>query len=96
MFRISPVNAIEVLLGKYLAFGLLNATAGDVEVLGQRWGHGDDRALRQRIGISLQETKLTEKLNVIETLRDEGKTDAANAVLVLAEKTYSRSRRHEP
>ena len=34
--------------------------------------------------------------NVIETLRDEGKTDAANAVLVLAEKTYSRSRRHEP
>src|SRR6266550_1632562 len=31
-------------------------------------------------------------LNVIRTLRDEGKTDAANAVLVLAEKTYSRSR----
>jgi hypothetical protein len=35
-------------------------------------------------------------LNVIETLRQEGKTDAANALLVLAEKTYSRSRRHEP
>ena len=49
--------------------GLLEATAGDVEVLGQRWGQGDDRALRQRIGISLQETKLTEKLNVIETIR---------------------------
>src|SRR5947208_3883006 len=49
--------------------GLLEATAGDVEVLGQRWGQGDDRALRQRIGISLQETKLTEKLNVFETIR---------------------------
>jgi ABC-2 type transport system ATP-binding protein len=49
--------------------GLLEPTSGDVEVLGQRWGHGDDRALRQRIGISLQETKLTEKLSVIETLR---------------------------
>jgi len=35
-------------------------------------------------------------LNVIETLRQEGKTDAANALLVLAEKTYSRSRRHDP
>ncbi len=49
--------------------GLLDATAGEVEILGERWGHGDDRALRQRIGISLQETKLTEKLNVIETIR---------------------------
>src|SRR5438477_5916797 len=49
--------------------GLLDATAGTVEVLGQRWGQGDDRALRQRIGVSLQETKLTEKLNVLETIR---------------------------
>jgi len=49
--------------------GLLEPTSGEVEVLGQSWGHGDDRALRQRIGISLQETRLTEKLSVIETLR---------------------------
>lgn len=49
--------------------GLLDATAGEVEVLGQRWGQTDDRALRQRIGVSLQETKLTEKLSVIETIR---------------------------
>lgn len=48
--------------------GLLDATSGDVEVLGQRWGHADDRALRQRLGISLQETKLTEKLTVFETV----------------------------
>src|SRR5437899_1638424 len=49
--------------------GLLDATSGEVEVLGERWGSRDDRALRQRIGVSLQETKLTEKLNVIETIR---------------------------
>jgi ABC-2 type transport system ATP-binding protein len=47
--------------------GLLPATSGDVEVLGERWGQGDDRALRQRLGISLQETKLAEKLTVRET-----------------------------
>src|SRR5439155_237991 len=34
--------------------GLLKPTSGDVEVLGQRWGAEDD-ALRQRLGISLQE-----------------------------------------
>jgi ABC-2 type transport system ATP-binding protein len=48
--------------------GLLPATSGDVEVLGQHWGQGDDRALRQRLGISLQETKLSEKLSVRETV----------------------------
>jgi ABC-2 type transport system ATP-binding protein len=47
--------------------GLLDATSGDVEVLGQRWGQ-DDYKLRQRLGISLQETRLTEKLTVRETL----------------------------
>src|SRR4249920_709394 len=49
--------------------GLLDATAGEVEILGECWGRGDDRALRQRIGVSLQETKLTEKLTVLETIR---------------------------
>jgi ABC-2 type transport system ATP-binding protein len=49
--------------------GLLEPTSGIVDVLGSQWGHGDDRALRQRLGISLQETRLTEKLSVIETLR---------------------------
>src|SRR5688500_16629047 len=49
--------------------GLLDATSGDIEILGQRWGQSDDRALRQRIGVSLQETKLTEKLSVLETIR---------------------------
>ena len=47
--------------------GLLEATSGDVEVFGMRWGRQDDE-IRQRIGISLQETKLSEKLSVLETL----------------------------
>ena len=47
--------------------GLLAATSGDVEVLGMRWGERDDD-LRQRLGISLQETKFPEKLSVYETL----------------------------
>jgi len=47
--------------------GLLEPTSGQVEVLGRRWGQ-DDLELRQRIGISLQETRLSEKLTVLETL----------------------------
>jgi ABC-2 type transport system ATP-binding protein len=38
-----------------------------VRILGMRWGDHDD-ALRQRIGISLQETRFTERLTVFETL----------------------------
>jgi len=49
--------------------GLNRADAGDVEVLGEHWGRGRDRALRERLGIQLQETKLAEKLTVEETLR---------------------------
>lgn len=49
--------------------GLLRPDAGDVEVLGGRWGAGGDRALRQRLGVQLQETRLNEKLTVEETLR---------------------------
>ena len=40
---------------------------GEVEVLGYRWGEHDDE-IRQQIGISLQETILSEKLSVRETL----------------------------
>ncbi|MCS7047253.1 MAG: ABC transporter ATP-binding protein [Gemmataceae bacterium] len=47
--------------------GLLPATAGEVEILGQPWGK-DDAALRQRLGITLQETRLSEKLTVRETV----------------------------
>ncbi|RPJ78194.1 MAG: ATP-binding cassette domain-containing protein, partial [Acidobacteria bacterium] len=37
--------------------GLLAPDEGEVEVLGERWG-GNDRALRERLGIQLQETQL--------------------------------------
>jgi ABC-2 type transport system ATP-binding protein len=48
--------------------GLLQPTAGDVGVLGMKWGQ-DDTAIKERTGISLQETRLAEKLTVRETLR---------------------------
>ena len=48
--------------------GLTEPDAGDVEVLGQRWDR-DERALRERLGIQLQETQLAEKLTVAETVR---------------------------
>ena len=48
--------------------GLTARDSGEVEVLGMRW---ETRAseLRQRLGIQLQETQLTEKLTVEETVR---------------------------
>src|SRR5262245_36220762 len=41
--------------------GLTEADDGDVEILGLRWAT-DARALRQRLGIQLQETQLADKL----------------------------------
>jgi ABC-2 type transport system ATP-binding protein len=50
--------------------GLTPSDEGTVELLGQRWAKGgDDRALRERIGVQLQETQLAEKVTVVETLR---------------------------
>ena len=49
--------------------GLTPANAGAVELLGQHWNSGDDRALRERIGVQLQETQLAEKVTVEETVR---------------------------
>jgi ABC-2 type transport system ATP-binding protein len=47
--------------------GLLEADAGDVEILGLHWAT-HERELRQRLGVQLQETQLAEKLTVEETL----------------------------
>jgi ABC-2 type transport system ATP-binding protein len=47
--------------------GLTKPDAGDVVVLGRRWG-SHERELRERLGVSLQESRLTEKLTVFETL----------------------------
>jgi ABC-2 type transport system ATP-binding protein len=48
--------------------GLLAPDAGEVTVLGKTWDR-DERELRERLGIQLQETQLSEKLTVAETLR---------------------------
>ena len=48
--------------------GLLDKDSGEIEVLGMRWS--DDGAhLRQRLGIQLQDTQLSDKLTVAETLQ---------------------------
>ncbi len=76
--------------------GLLNADSGDIEMLGLRWESGAGE-LRQRLGIQLQDTQLTEKLTVLETVRlfrsfyDTGPTPAEAIGLVqLEEKQGSR------
>jgi ABC-2 type transport system ATP-binding protein len=48
--------------------GLFPPDAGEVEVLGLRW-RTHERAIRERLGIHLQETQLSEKLTVEEMLR---------------------------
>ena len=48
--------------------GLLVPDSGRVELLGLNWQR-DDRELRQRLGIQLQETQLGDKLTVEETVR---------------------------
>jgi ABC-2 type transport system ATP-binding protein len=75
--------------------GLLPASAGEVEILGQRWDR-NEMELRQRIGITLQETRLAEKLTVRETLTlfrsfyGHGQSaEAAEAAVGLTEKAAS-------
>jgi ABC-2 type transport system ATP-binding protein len=76
--------------------GLTEPDAGEVEILGTSWAR-DGNALRERLGISLQETQLTEKLTVGETVRlfrsfyREGRDpEAVLSQLALDEKRNSR------
>lgn len=48
--------------------GLHAPDAGTIELFGLRWGQGNDRELRQRLGVQLQETTLADKLEVHEVL----------------------------
>jgi ABC-2 type transport system ATP-binding protein len=48
--------------------GLLPPTSGSVEILGRTWNR-DGNAIRERFGVSLQETRFSEKLTVFETLQ---------------------------
>ena len=54
-------TAIEILEG------LLEPTSGEVRIFGRSW-HTDAQQLRQWLGISLQETRLSDKLTVRETV----------------------------
>jgi ABC-2 type transport system ATP-binding protein len=49
--------------------GLLEPDEGLVEVLGTRWGGRNDRRLRSRLGVALQDSQLPERLTVAETVR---------------------------
>jgi ABC-2 type transport system ATP-binding protein len=77
--------------------GLNTADSGEVVVLGRRWGK-DDRELRERLGISLQETQFSEKLTVAETVglfrsfyRAGASPEAIIAMVQLGEKADSRA-----
>jgi len=76
--------------------GLNTPDTGEVSVLGRRWGK-DDHELRERLGISLQETQFSEKLTVEETVhlfrsfyRKGPSADAVIAMVQLGEKAHSR------
>src|SRR5215471_9759037 len=75
--------------------GLLAPTSGDVSILGHRWNE-NEREMREWLGISLQETRLSEKLTVRETIelfasfyRHPRQTDDVMEKLQLTEKADS-------
>ena len=47
--------------------GILEPSAGEVELLGMSWAR-DEVRLRERIGVALQETRFPERLSVAEVL----------------------------
>src|SRR5690348_2990007 len=72
--------------------GLLTPTSGEVLILGHRWQE-NEREMREWLGISLQETRLSEKLSVRETIdlfasfyREPRPTDEVLEQLELTEK----------
>src|SRR5258707_5549251 len=75
--------------------GLLEPTSGEVSILGRRWRE-NEREMREWLGISLQETRLSEKLTVRETIelfasfyREPRSSDEVLAQLELTEKADS-------
>ena len=54
-----------------MALGQITAQihVSNLELLGMRWGTGNDQEMRERIGVALQQTELADKLSVEETLR---------------------------
>ncbi len=79
--------------------GLSKPTSGSVRVLGCTWGRGDDLALRQRLGVTLQETRFFEKQTVRELIAlfhsfyDRGRSvDECIDALQLGEKANARTK----
>jgi ABC-2 type transport system ATP-binding protein len=78
--------------------GLTPPDSGDVQILGMPWREGAaGRALRERLGIQLQETQLADKLTVSETLglfrsfyRNSHTVDEVLALVELEEKRRAR------
>jgi len=68
MLRIAGPNGAGKTTTIEICEGLLEPDAGSVEVLGLRWAR-NGAELRQRLGVQLQETQLSEKLTVEEVLR---------------------------
>src|SRR6202046_5614880 len=75
--------------------GLLEPTSGEVTILGRSW-QKNQREVREWLGISLQETRLSEKLTVRETIelfasfyREPRPSDAVLEQLQLTEKADS-------
>ncbi len=75
--------------------GLLEPTSGQVSILGHSWSE-NSREMREWLGISLQETRLSEKLSVRETVdlfasfyREPRSTDEVLEELQLTEKADS-------
>jgi ABC-2 type transport system ATP-binding protein len=75
--------------------GLLAPTSGEVKILGKSWDK-NEREMREWLGISLQETRLSEKLTVRETIelfasfyREPRSSDEVLAQLELTEKADS-------
>ncbi len=76
--------------------GLTRPDAGEIEVLGRTWQRDADE-IRERIGVQLQDTKLTEKVTARETLelfrsffREGRGVDEMLALVGLAEKRNAR------
>jgi ABC-2 type transport system ATP-binding protein len=75
--------------------GLLQPTSGQVSIFGHSWNE-NEREMREWLGISLQETRLSEKLSVRETIdlfasfyREPRPTDELMELLELTEKADS-------
>ena len=49
--------------------GLKKPDAGEIRLLGKAWGKGQDIAIREVIGIALQDTEIAERLTVEEVVR---------------------------